>query len=355
MSDNTAIASLEGRSVRLIVGNTPIPARVIELSGLALKMGVSEQVASVPRVRVELEGVEGPLASLQLQGMVTGRDEGGVTVTLERLIIAAGREQVDSILRAWFTAVPRVEACYKPMMRGHGYELRKAILSGRMEPASSAAPMRPRRRANDPMNDTLDGLPLAAVRAELDQQEVAISMTKASEARTLVPEVPLERALPSEPQLKAPAPQRATLSPQVSRTGLRLLEGTQHLHLPLDCSADAAGYGRGFLYRLAKGGRLGFVAAKGIRPGFGARIELITDLDAGELSQTIRIATSVVWLAPDPDYPQVSLMALRLAPTNQPSDLYRWDVCCNTALAEGPKTRSGSLVPTRQEIESLKL
>ena len=95
------------------------------------------------------------------------------------------------------------------------------------------------------------------------------------------------------------------------------------------------------------------MACQGIRPTFGARIELITDHAQGELAQTIRIATSVVWQAVDPDYTSVSLMALRLAPTNQPGDLYRWDVCCNTALLESTEQRGKSLLPTRSQVEGL--
>ena len=92
-----SLAPLEGRSVRLFVGNTPVVARVLELSGLALKLSLESDIPAVPRVRVELEEAEEILSSLQLQGMVTSRETRSVTITLERLMLASGREAVDAV------------------------------------------------------------------------------------------------------------------------------------------------------------------------------------------------------------------------------------------------------------------
>ena len=357
MTNHIQVARVEGRRVRLMVGNTPVNAQVSELSGLSLRLALSASIAAVPRVRVEFEDIEEGLSSLQLQGMVTGRDAEHVTVTLERLMIAAGREQVDAILKAWFMAVPRLESCYQPMMRGYGYELRKAILSGRSEAPHQSRPL-VKPRPHDPSKDTLDGFPPVAVRAGMLNAEVSLPSDTTQSTRSLVEAPPTSPSLPEkrlqrvEPLTPRRVP-RGALSPQVSRTGLRLLDGTQGLDLPLDCSADGAGYGRAFLYRLAHSGRLGFVACKGVRPGFGARIELITDVEIDGITHTLRIATSVVWVAADPDYPAVSLMALRLAPTNQPGDLRRWDACCQAALAASTQERAVGLLPSRQRIEGL--
>ena len=348
MTERNTLPPLEGRSVRLLVGNTPVSARVVELSGLALRLSVSEEIAAVPRVRVELEEAEESLTSLQLQGMVTGRDSDEVTVTLERLMVAAGRESVDLILGAWFAAVPKSEACYQPMMRGYGYELRKAILTGRGEGTP-----RPKKRAHDPATDTLDGFPPVAVRVGMERAQTTKPFPETARVqpkRTMASPPLGARVSAASPPPRLP---RSALAPQVAKTGMRLLANTTSIRLALDCSTDAAGYGRGLLYRIAAGGRLGFVAARGVRPGFGARVELITDLEQSGLSVTVRIASSVVWVAPDPDYPNISLMAVRLAPTNERAHLHSWDTCCELALRQGKSEGGLSLLPSRQLIESI--
>ena len=343
------LAALEGRAVRLMIGNTPVSAEVVEVSGLALKLKVSDEVPPVPRVRVELVDVDAPLSSLQLQGMVTQRSDGAVTVTLERLMVAAGEELVDAILTAWFSAVPRREDCYQPMMRGYGYELRKAILSGRVVSDALTTP-RPPRPPHDPSNDTLDGFPPVAVRAGMLEAKITLPKTSTSP----LPLVPASPPAPAAPAFKPPPAPRRTLSPQVSRTGQRLLADTKPLQMWVDCSTEGAGYGRGVVYRIAAGRRLVFVAARGVRPNFGARLELITDLVQSGISATVRIAASVSWQTPDPDYPQIMLIAARLAPTNQPGDLHSWDTCCQLAIQDSSH-RGGpmSLVPTRALIAAL--
>jgi hypothetical protein len=47
-------------------------------------------------------------------------------------------------------------------------------------------------------------------------------------------------------------------------------------------------------------------------------------------------------------------MAVRLAPTNQPSHLHSWDVCCELALRESAQTSGAmSLVPSRAVIATI--
>ena len=368
MTQSTILNPLEGRQVHLMVGNTPVSAEVREVSGLALKLTVRDAVPPVPRVRVELVDVDPPLNSLQLQGMVTQRSAGEVTVTLERLMVAAGEELVDTILAAWFVAVPRRADCYQPMMRGYGYELRKAILSGRVTTPAPPVERAPRpepppveraprpepppverapRPKHDPSKDTLDGFPPAAVRAGMLDANMTIP-------KAAVPAPPPVASTPPAPAFKPPPPPRRGLPPQVSRTGERLVVDTRAIQMSVDCSAEGAGYGRGVVYRIAAGGRLVFVAARGVRPNFGARVELITDLVQSGLSATIRIAASVSWQAPDPDYPHVTLMALRLAPTNQPSHLHSWDTCCTLAFQQNPQASGPrTLVPSRAVISVL--
>jgi len=326
-----------------MVGNTPVSAEVREVSGLALRLTVHEAVPPVPRVRVELVDVDAPLNSLQLQGMVTQRSAGEVTVTLERLMVAAGEELVDLILAAWFVAVPRRDDCYQPMMRGYGYELRKAILSGRVATQAPPAP----RPKHDSSTDTLDGFPPVAVRAGMLDANMTLPKVPA-------PAPPAAEPPPPAPAFKPPPPPRRGLPPQVSRTGERLLVDTRAIQMAVDCSTEGAGYGRGVVYRIAAGGRLAFLAARGVRPNFGARVELITDLVQSGLSATVRIAASVTWQAPDPDYPHVTLMAVRLAPTNQPSHLHSWDTCCTLAFQQNPQgSGARTLVPSRALISVL--
>ena len=59
MPQSLHLLPLTGRAVRLMVGNTPVPARVLELSGLSLKLAVTQSIAPVPRIRVELEDADG--------------------------------------------------------------------------------------------------------------------------------------------------------------------------------------------------------------------------------------------------------------------------------------------------------
>lgn len=356
MTQTPSFAALEGRAVRLMIGNTPLPAEVLEVSGLALKLKVTAAVPPVPRVRVELVDVDAPLDSLQLQGMVTQRSADEVTVTLERLMVAAGEEQVDKILAAWFVAVPRRDDCYKPMMRGYGYELRRAILSGRAlgdaPPAPPAPaqvrPPRPPRSSEELSTETLDGFPPVAVRAGRSMASVTLPKTPAPPLPVSAPPAP--KPAPAKPAL----PPRRGLAPQVARTGERLLASTSAIQMAVDCSTEGAGYGRGVVYRIAEGGRLIFVAARGVRPNFGARVELITDLEQSGISVTVRIAASVTWQAQDPDYPPVTLMAVRLAPTNQPAHLHSWDTCCDLARRDTLQSGGGmSLVPPRAVIATI--
>ena len=354
MTESIHLRPIAGRSVRMMVGNTPVQGRVITLSGLALKLSVTQNIPPVPRVRVELEDAEPAIASLQLQGMVTERAGGEVTITLERLMLAAGQEHVNAVLSAWFTAVPQQEDCYQPMMRGFGYELRKAILSGRgSEPASPAPGVSPAIPPHDPSNDTLPGIPIAAARAALEP-EIAAALSVAP-----TPAAPLETpAPPSAPAVRPaafepPPAFRGTLPPQVARTAQRLLTDTTSLALFLDCSADGAGYGRAVVYRLGTGYRLAFVAARGVRPTFGARVELITDIVQAGVPSTGRVATSVVWVSPDPDVTDVTLMAVRLAPTNQFDALRVWDMACQLAQQKVAEPGPVVVLPTRALLSGL--
>jgi hypothetical protein len=104
---------------------------------------------------------------------------------------------------------------------------------------------------------------------------------------------------------------------------------------------------------LADEGRLVFVGARGIQPGFGGKVELIVDLKQGGATHTVRVAASVAWIAPDPDVPGVSLMAVRLTPTNQLQDLEDWFIACKFAVQQVTRGGAVSAMPSRDLLDGL--
>ena len=163
------------------------------------------------------------------------------------------------------------------------------------------------------------------------------------------------RRAPARPPTPAP---RGTLSTQVLRTALRLLSGTVNVRMWVDCSLDnvaqGASYGRALVYRLSANNRLAFLAVHGAKPGFGGKVELILDLEDNAVKHTARVAATVAWIAPDPDAPRISLMAVRLAPTNQPMQLQGWDVTCHHARRDTPRQGPIAAVPERAVIDALR-
>ena len=147
------------------------------------------------------------------------------------------------------------------------------------------------------------------------------------------------------------------LAPHVLRTALRLLDGTVASLLWVDCSLEGpsagAGYGRGVVYRLSDNCRLAFLAVHGIQPGFGSKLEVIIDLTQQGAAYTARVAASVAWVVPDPDAPNVALMAVRLAPTNQPQQLHNWDIACHYGLQQVPRGGPVSALPARLLLDNL--
>jgi len=355
MTQPIEIPPLANHPICLYVGNTPVAGHVLELSGLALRLAVSGDVGQVPRVRVELEDEDAPLSSLQLQGMVTRRGTGEVTITLERLMIAAGKQVVHALLNAWFPAVPQVEGCYQQMMRGYGYELRKAIMAGRSPSPSAPPEPPPARPASRPLpeSETISGIPVAAVTA-----------AKRARAAEQAPAPPPPSAPPPPPPVTPPQPiavpraPRGTLPLQVLRTAERLLDGTVPALLWIDCSMDAPGpaarYGRGVVYRMAAEGRVVFVAVRGFQPGFGAKVQLIVDLQQGGATHTVRVDASVAWSAPDPDAPGICLLVARLAPANQAQTLQGWFMACQFATEQVAPVGPISALPARDLLDGLR-
>ena len=332
---------LNSAPVTLRVGNRAVEGSVAASDGIKLVLSLSAEPPSVPRVRLEFSKLPAPWDSVQFQavvkkGMSTGAGY-AVTVSIDRVTLAADRDALASLLTAWFPDVSRLQSCCREMMRGMGYELRKASLSSAMSDFS--APLASVTEPSVSLDEVTAPSSVMVDPPSVDKPASEVSPSNVEPAQVEPQEGPLEQEQTKE------------LSSAVLRAVSSLLKDTVPITLPVGVQSPGGPYVYGLVYRALRDGKRIFLAAPCPNPAFGMRFELFLDVEEdGGLTEVV-LPTEAAWFAKHPERASLSLFALRLASDAEEQHIEMWTRIVDFATEDDGE--EPSVLPPAEQLDQL--